>query len=75
MLMQIASANGFVFEEHSPTALLKTVRRALAAFAEPSAWARLMQAGMRADFSWARSAAEYLRVYELARAAAARPAA
>jgi starch synthase len=60
------TANGFVFDDATPAALLAAVRRALAAFADPAVWARIVGAGMRADFSWAKAAAQYRRLYELA---------
>lgn len=60
------TANGFVFDDYAPRALLGTVRRALTAFRDRSTWLRVVQTGMRADFSWGRSAARYLQLYERA---------
>ncbi|HEY3247676.1 MAG TPA: glycogen synthase GlgA [bacterium] len=60
------TANGFVFDDATPAALLAAVRRALAAFADPAVWTRIVDAGMRADFSWAKAAAQYRRLYDLA---------
>ena len=60
---------GFVLSDYTPTALLETVSRALAAFADPAAWRALQLAGMRRDFSWDRSAQEYVKIYERALAA------
>jgi starch synthase len=68
------TATGFVFEAHSAEALVEAVRRAVAAFRDHTLWTRLMQTGMRQDFSWARSARAYLEVYERAIARAAAPA-
>lgn len=65
------AANGFVFDEYAPQALLGALRRALATFKDQHTWQRLQQTGMRADFSWARSARKYLTLYERARAKAA----
>ncbi|MGH2349200.1 MAG: glycogen synthase GlgA, partial [bacterium] len=62
------TANGFVFDDPTPEALLAAVRRALAAFGDPRVWGRIQDAGMRADFSWAKSAAQYRRLYDLAAA-------
>jgi len=58
------SATGFVFEDYTPEALLEAVTRALAAFHDHGLWIELMQTGMRQDFSWDRSAREYVKVYE-----------
>jgi len=41
--------------------------RARAVFANPSIWKRLQVAGMRQDFSWDRSAREYVKLYESTR--------
>ena len=62
------TANGFSFESYKPRALLAAVKRALRLFADARAWRRLMFAGMRQDWSWGKSAREYLALYEQARA-------
>jgi len=56
-------ANGFVFEEYAPPALLDAITRALAAFRTPEVWRRIQNVGMRQDFSWNRSAARYVAAY------------
>jgi starch synthase len=61
-----ATANGFVFDAYTPAALWETVRRALDAFRAPAVWLPVQQHGMRADFSWNRSAGRYLELYERA---------
>jgi starch synthase len=60
--------DGFTFREHTPAALVATVKRALAAYKKPQAWKQLQLAGMRLDHSWDASAREYVKVYEAARA-------
>jgi starch synthase len=58
-------ATGFVFLPFTADALLGAVRRALEMYRlHPEHWLRLMHAGMRQDWSWDRSAAEYERLYE-----------
>jgi starch synthase len=57
-------ATGFVFRDYHPGALRWAVDRALAAFADPPRWRALQQAGMRQDWSWTRSAREYLALFE-----------
>jgi starch synthase len=66
-------ANGFVFEEYTPQALLGTLERALRAYQEPAKWRALQAAGMRLDHSWDRSAREYVKIYERAIARSPRP--
>ncbi len=58
---------GFKFSEYSGEALLATIRTALNAYQDRSAWQILMRNGMAKDFSWTASAREYVRVYERAR--------
>ncbi len=58
---------GFKFGPYTPAALVEAMERAKTAFANPSNWNRLQVAGMRQDFSWDRSAREYVKLYESAR--------
>ncbi len=57
-------ANGFSFAEYSPLALNETLRRACEAYHNRPFWQKLVATGMRQDWSWARSAAEYVKLYE-----------
>jgi starch synthase len=58
---------GFKFQEYSGHALLEAVRQALAVYDDKAAWRGLQINGMAKDFSWEASAAEYGRLYEVAR--------
>lgn len=60
------SATGFVFEDARPQALLATIDRALNLFAQPTLWTRTVKTAMAQDFSWTRSARQYLTLYEKA---------
>ncbi len=55
---------GFLFANYRPDALLDALNRALAVYRDPRRWRRLQKNGMRKDFSWDRSAAEYVTVYK-----------
>ncbi len=56
---------GFLFADYTPGALLEAIRSALGLFrTNPKAWRRLQMNGMRKDFSWQRSAREYVTVYK-----------
>ena len=56
--------NGFGFQEYSPLALSETLRRACDIYRQqPDVWRRLMDTGMRQDWSWARSAQQYADLY------------
>jgi starch synthase len=58
------SATGFLFEPANGHAFLNTVRLALYLYKDRGLWAKMVQAAMAADFSWDRSAREYLKLYE-----------
>jgi starch synthase len=64
------SGTGFKFKEYTASALAGAIERARATFAKPSIWKKLQQAGMAQDFSWDRSAREYVKLYERALAQA-----
>lgn len=57
---------GFTFVEYTPEAMLEAVGRTLEAFHKPKIWRNLQRAGMRRDFSWDRSAREYVKLYRRA---------
>jgi starch synthase len=60
-------ANGFHFDDPSPHALAAELLHAQRVFFHRDAWGKLVRNGMRADFSWGRSANEYELVYRRAR--------
>jgi starch synthase len=66
-VVDVETANGpgtgFKFRPYTAGAMLETIRRALALYAQPGAWLQLMRAGMQCDFSWRRSADHYLDLY------------
>jgi starch synthase len=56
--------------------MLHALASALATFPNKKAWRRLQKNGMKADYSWDRSAAEYVKMYRrLTRRNASNPAA
>ncbi len=55
--------NGFKFGPYDAEVLLATLQGALTAYRDRSAWERLMRRAMQADFSWTRSAQEYVDLY------------
>ncbi len=71
------TATGFTFLEDLPAdrpgpqllearqhAMREALHRALALWTDRSSWHRLVQNGMRQDWSWDHSAREYVRLYE-----------
>lgn len=59
----IDETTGFKFADYSGQALLGAVRDALSVYRDPERWRELMRCGMRKDYSWKSSAAEYSALY------------
>jgi len=57
-------ANGFTFGPYETSALVDALRRALEAWSDKPRWSKIVAAGMAQDWSWARSAKEYVKLYE-----------
>jgi starch synthase len=55
---------GFLFNKISSDALVKTIKRALAAYEDKRRWLGIQRRGMKQDFSWERSAKIYLDLYK-----------
>ena len=60
------TATGFVFYEHNPDRLWEQIDWALRLFADQPVWRGIQRAGMSRDWSWNRSAREYVTLYEKA---------
>ena len=61
-----ARATGFVFTQPTPAALIAAVKRAVQIHGRHADWRRLMRSAMKRDYSWDKSAREYLKIYSLA---------
>jgi starch synthase len=59
----IDEETGFKFRDYSGSTLLEAIGSALDAYKDGERWMMRMRAGMRKDFSWGASAAEYMRLY------------
>lgn len=57
------SATGFLFDQSSPTALHDAIQRALDCYRDRKVWRQIQRSGMRRDFSWGNSAAQYLSLF------------
>jgi starch synthase len=64
--LKSGAATGFSFEQYSVGALVDAVSRALDVYGQPEKWRQLMLNGMRQDWSWERSARDYVSVYQQA---------
>lgn len=60
------NANGIKFSEYSEGALAKGIRKALALYREPKLLRAFQMNAIAADFSWERTAEDYVRTYERA---------
>ena len=63
------TGNGFKFVEAEPGPLVDAAARAAASFKRSAQWRKLVGNAMAVDFSWERSAAAYLELYETLTAA------
>ncbi|MEM7813095.1 MAG: glycogen synthase GlgA [Planctomycetota bacterium] len=61
-----AAATGLSFVGYDAESLTQAVQRTVDAFGNKPVWSKLVANGMARDFSWDRSAAEYLKLYEAA---------
>jgi starch synthase len=57
------TATGFVFDEASPGALMEAIKRALILYSLPETWKQLQINGMQKDYSWTKSAQQYVALY------------
>lgn len=57
------SATGFVFERETLADLQRAIKRSLVLSADKTSWETVQKQAMAADFSWQRSAKEYLSLY------------
>ncbi len=58
------TATGFVFNEATSGTLMETIKRALIVYSQPKTWNQLQTSGMHKDYSWNKSAQEYIALYD-----------
>lgn len=64
---------GFVFHDYSALALSEALNRAVNCYTQPAVWRRLVENGMRQDWSWSQSARQYADLYAKISATARQP--
>jgi len=65
-LNQVNKTNGFLFKTHNAQELLLAIKRALDIFNNhDKIWKKIMLNAMSCDYSWAKSAQEYIKLYNL----------
>jgi len=57
------TGNGFTFRDYTPEAFYTALVRAVEAFRQPKQWRALQTTGMKTDFSWKKSAKQYIALY------------
>jgi starch synthase len=62
--LSAGTANGFSFHDYSTASLSDTLDRALATFGDKHTWHKIVATGMTQDWSWARSARQYVNLYD-----------
>jgi starch synthase len=62
----LSVATGFVFVDYSKELLAETIEKAVAFYRMPDVWKQIVRNGMSRDWSWKRSAQEYVSVYRKA---------
>jgi starch synthase len=55
--------NGFKFVRYEAKEFLNTIKEAIRFYSQPEHWKQLLRNAMSADFSWKRSAEDYLQLY------------
>jgi starch synthase len=60
------TGNGFVFSNYDQYALFGSIVRALETYKHGDEWSSLVKRAMGQDFSWTKSAREYMKMYERA---------
>lgn len=58
------TATGIMFTEASSGALMEAIKRAMFLYSLPEIWQKMQLSAMQKDFSWNRSAQQYLALYQ-----------
>ncbi len=58
------AGNGFTFHDYTPEAFYTAVVRAVETYRQPKQWRTLQATSMKADFSWRKSAQQYIALYQ-----------
>ncbi|MBN1520928.1 MAG: glycogen synthase GlgA [Candidatus Aureabacteria bacterium] len=58
--------NGFKFERYSPVSLIAKILEAINLYDDKKHWKKIVQNGMKQDFSWDVSASKYVKLYKRA---------
>ena len=56
--------NGFTFANYNAHEMLHTIRRAIEGYQNKEGWSILVKRAMECDYSWGKSANEYIKLYK-----------
>ncbi len=59
-----AEGTGFTFANYNAHEMLDAIKRAISVFENKEVWSSIVKNGMEQDFSWSKSAREYLELYQ-----------
>jgi len=62
--LQNLQGNGFTFKDYDAEMLLETIKRAIEMYKNKDNWKKLTLNAMNCDFSWNKSAQQYINLYE-----------
>jgi len=62
----VREPNGFTFDDYTPAAFRKAISRALDEYQDRKKWDKMVRSGMKSDFSWDHSGADYEALYDKA---------
>jgi starch synthase len=57
---------GFLFQGYNPADFLQAIRIACDTYKNRTVWGKLVENGMKQDFSWGHAAGEYVKIYNKA---------
>ena len=57
------TATGLVFNEANTGTLMEAIKRSLILYSHPKTWKRIQTNGMQKDYSWSKSAKQYMTLY------------
>jgi len=55
---------GFLFNTPNKKAFIQCLKRAIKKYSDKDLWHQIQTNGMKTDFSWSRSAAQYANIYQ-----------
>ena len=58
------TGNGFTFQTFNAHDMLFTIRDAVETYKDKKTWKKIIGNAMKADYSWDKSADEYIKIYE-----------